>query len=141
VDGGQWTEANILSLSPVHRPPSTQMHITFLAHGSRKPESNQYFYDLIKEISDSPNINLGFLELVQPDIQTAIQNHIQNGAKKIHVIPLFFSPGRHVTEDIPKIINELSLSYPDVEIVLEDIIGIHPEFKKLVKSLAENILH
>lgn len=113
--------------------------ITFIAHGSKKEEANIFLRDLVREVSESPSINIGFLELASPSISEALEAQIKQRAKQIRVIPLFFAPGKHTTEDIPRIIKEVSDKNPAVEIILEDFLGQRDEFKEFLRSLVRSL--
>ncbi|MCP5464418.1 MAG: CbiX/SirB N-terminal domain-containing protein [Deltaproteobacteria bacterium] len=108
---------------------------TFLAHGSKKESANEFFRQLVAEITNDDSVNVCFLEAGSPNLQDALEFHVKNNAKQIRIIPLFLAPGRHVTEDIPRMIQELRERFEGVELKLETFMGDRKDFKKLLKSL------
>ena len=69
-----------------------------------------------------PIIHSAFLELAEPLIPTGLQQCIDDGAESIDVLPYFLNAGRHVTEDIPAIVNSFKEN-TSVEINIKPHIG------------------
>lgn len=110
-----------------------------IAHGSREEESNQIFLSLIEKLREAEpgKIIVGaFLELAAPSILQGIEMCVQAGAQKIRIIPLMFFPGRHVKKDIPRIIEEARLNYPQVTFQEEGALSDYPH---LLACLEERI--
>lgn len=57
-----------------------------------------------------------------PLIPEGVKHCVDDGAKSIVGLP-YLNSGRHVTEDIPGIINEMSTNYPDIDIGLAPHLG------------------
>jgi sirohydrochlorin ferrochelatase len=113
------------------------IHTTFIAHGYTKEEACTYLLQLVGGIApNNPNVNLGFLVITKPLATEAILQHIEKGAKKIRIIPLFIAPGKHVSEDVPQVLSEIKKQH-DVEFILEDFIGNHTAYKDMLKRLVE----
>ena len=69
-----------------------------------------------------PIIHSAFLELADPLIPFGLQKCIDEGAESINVLPYFLNSGRHVTEDIPTIVNSFKEN-TSVEINITPHIG------------------
>ena len=87
--------------------------LLIVAHGSRRKESNEEVDALGDKVRKRfgkkyPITRTAFLELADPLIPDGLQQCINDGASSIDVLPYFLNSGRHVTEDIPKIVNEFS---------------------------------
>lgn len=106
--------------------------VTFIAHGSRVGAANGFLAELILGLGEG--VNIGFLELAEPTIAQALQRHIVAGARRIRLLPLFLSPGRHVEQDIPAIVCSLKERHPQVEIVLEAVLAKQQGFSTLLKE-------
>lgn len=106
--------------------------VTFIAHGSRVAAANGFLAELILGLGK--HVNIGFLELAEPSIAQALQRHIVAGARRIRLLPLFLSPGRHVGQDVPAIVRSLKKRHPQVEIVLEPILAEQPGFAALLQE-------
>lgn len=90
--------------------------ILLIGHGSRLPynkEVVQAIADKYSETQPDYNIEVGFMELAEPNIPTAFNKLAATGVKKIIVTPVFLAHGLHTKRDIPTILG-LEPS-PDVE--------------------------
>jgi precorrin-8X/cobalt-precorrin-8 methylmutase len=93
--------------------------ILLLGHGSRDPEAIREFdafTEFFKRRTGRSLVFPAYLELASPDIPEAIRRAVESGSKKILALPLFLFPGRHVLEDLPRILAEAQRNHPGVEI-------------------------
>ncbi|MDQ0156542.1 sirohydrochlorin chelatase [Robertmurraya andreesenii] len=87
--------------------------VIYLAHGSQRSAANEKFVDFIKRIMQHSPLSIqayGFLENAQPSIAQTIESCIEQGARRITVVPVFLLPGIHTNVDIPIELGQ----YPDV---------------------------
>lgn len=107
-----------------------------VAHGSRRPESNDEVRELVKNIADMGHefaeIKAAFLELAEPLIPDGIRQLITNGAKEVTVMPYFLSAGRHVTKDIPADVRIVQEEHPDIKIAIASYLGASDEIVKIL---------
>lgn len=97
-----------------------------LGHGSKAPEALETLKkvrNLVKETSQLEIVEIASLQFDQPDISEAIANVVEQGVKKVVIVPLFLYFGIHLQEDIPAILNEEKAKYPEVEFVMTDNLG------------------
>jgi sirohydrochlorin ferrochelatase len=102
--------------------------LLLVAHGSRRQASNDEVQQLrttlqIKLRDRFEYVGCAFLELAEPSIPDAIQTCIDDGATGISVLPYFLAAGRHVTEDIPAIVQTKKNQYPDIDIRILPYLG------------------
>ena len=102
--------------------------LLLIAHGSRRKQSNAEVLILADRLKQNcseqyPIIHAGFLELAETLIPDGIKKCVDDGATSIIVLPYFLNSGRHVIEDIPRIVNDNKLYYPDVEIKIAPHLG------------------
>lgn len=87
--------------------------ILLVSHGSRLKYNKEFIsalYCKFEKTTEYPS-NFGFMELVEPDIPTAINSLLdKNEIDRLIVVPVFIAPGVHTTNDIPTI---LGLKEPD----------------------------
>jgi len=102
--------------------------ILLIAHGSRRSESNEE----VQHLTDTLRTRLGgkaiivccaFLEQASPSIPEGIDECIQAGARDILILPYFLSAGRHVSRDIPALIQQKQIQYPEISFHLRPHIG------------------
>jgi len=119
--------------------------LLLIAHGSRRKESNDevvVIADRLKSICSGQYdiIHSGFLELAEMLIPDGIKKCVDDGAKTIIVLPYFLNSGRHVTEDIPNIVNDTIPNYPDVEIKIAQHLGASPLMMDLLVASANETI-
>ncbi|WP_020395868.1 sirohydrochlorin chelatase [Thiolinea disciformis] len=93
--------------------------LVLIAHGSRRAASNQEVQELAQRVQAQAGerfakVESAFLELAEPSIPDAIDACVAQGATEIVIVPYFLSAGRHVAEDVPALVKERSLHYPQV---------------------------
>ncbi len=78
-----------------------------VGHGSRLPYSKELLVTLAEKIKEKnifPIVEIGIMEFNEPTIPQAIKNAIEQGAKKIIVVPVFLAHGIHTKKDIPRLL-------------------------------------
>ena len=106
-------------------------------HGSRREEANQMLHgvgDILRRARPDIIVHVAHMELAEPTIRQGIDACVREGASEIIVHPYMLSPGRHATEDIPRMATEAGAVYPDVIIRVTEPLGLHAK-------LCEVILH
>ncbi len=89
--------------------------ILLIGHGSRLSYNKEVVSQIAEKYAETKpeyNIEVGFMELVEPSIPTAFNKLKETGVKKIIVTPIFLAHGMHTKRDIPTI---LGLEPADVE--------------------------
>ncbi|MCB1214854.1 MAG: CbiX/SirB N-terminal domain-containing protein [Deltaproteobacteria bacterium] len=116
--------------------------ILLVAHGSRKKEANEEVKQLAQVLEKKIKhpIKAVFLELAEPSIEQGIDAACQNDFKKILILPYFLSQGRHVHQDIPRLIQTKQKKFPNTTIQLLDYVGKSPGMEKLLASLMTEAL-
>ena len=89
---------------------SVKETLLLIGHGSKLPYSKELLVDIadkIKARNKFENIEIGLMEFNEPTIPQGLQKAIDNGSKKIIVMPVFLAAGTHTTKDIPRILGLL----------------------------------
>lgn len=115
--------------------------LIIVAHGSRKENSNTEVMQLGKKVEALVEANYdvvktAFLEFADPSLEESIKNSVQEGVRDIVILPYFLASGNHVTRDIPAIVNQISMMYPDVKIKLKEHVGSAEGMASLLSSMA-----
>lgn len=79
--------------------------ILLFGHGARNPEWAQPFHrirDAILARDPATLVAPGFLELMHPSFDEAVDGLVGQGATEIVVIPIFMAAGSHVKKDLPQ---------------------------------------
>lgn len=64
------------------------------------------------------------MELAEPSIEQAFDRCVAAGAQKVVLHPFFLSPGRHVTSDLPALMNAAAKRHPDIAWLVSEPLGL-----------------
>ena len=113
--------------------------LILLAHGSRDALWRQPIEAVLKAVLQTHPQSLAacaYLEACAPDLPTAARGLVEAGVTRITVLPLFLGTGKHAREDIPKLVQEIRDTHPQVAVDLEPAVGEHPRVTALLAELA-----
>jgi sirohydrochlorin cobaltochelatase len=97
-----------------------------MVHGSPKPESNADMFRVVERVRATHRyiqVKVGFMECNAPDIPTAIDTLVSNGARSIVAVPYFLHAGTHVADDLPTLLEAAQKKYSGLEFLLGDYLG------------------
>ncbi len=104
--------------------------VLLIDHGSRRSEANALLDEvagLVKERLGAENIvEAAHMELADPTIAQGFARCVAQGATMVVAHPFMLAPGRHVSEDLPRLVAEAAAPYPAVTFVLAAPLGGHP---------------
>jgi len=108
-------------------------------HGSKVNEANEMLVNIAemiknKNVSEFEIINYCHMELAEPTISQAFDDCVSKGASLIVVHPYFLAPGRHSTQDIPRMVKDAAASHPEVSYIITEPLGIH---EKIIDVILE----
>lgn len=115
--------------------------ILVISHGSRFAKTKEEVLALLKAISGKTSIKIiecAFLELESPSIPEGIDLCVQKGASEVFILLNFLNSGKHVDEDIPRIVGESQKKYPNVKIKITPPVGQHPQMANLFLDLLKS---
>jgi sirohydrochlorin cobaltochelatase len=107
------------------------MHgLVLFGHGARDVRWREPFERLADKLrsarlaaGDSAPVVLAFLELMEPDLPTAVGTLADGGCDVITVVPVFFGQGGHVRKDLPLVIERCRGTFPSVDIRCAGAVG------------------
>ena len=111
--------------------------IILIDHGSRRSEANAQLEELAERVRESRTgvwVQTAHLEIAEPDLGQAIDECARAGATRIVVHPFFLSPGRHTSEDIPRLVEAAQERHPELDIALALPLGLDDRIVSLVLS-------
>jgi len=120
-----------------HDKLTNMKSLLIIAHGSRRPASNDEVRQLAERISNQPSsgfdeVSAAFLEIAKPSIPEGLEQCIQRGATEVTVFPYFLAAGRHVVEDIPNEIAPVIEKYPEVNVQLAPHLGLASALPEII---------
>jgi sirohydrochlorin cobaltochelatase len=114
--------------------------IVLFAHGSRDERWRAPVEAValrVAVLDPSVKVVCAYLELIAPDLRTAVGTLIADGADDaIRVVPLFLGMGKHVREDLPRLLDELRALHPAVAFTLAGAVGEEPDVIELLARKA-----
>jgi sirohydrochlorin ferrochelatase len=114
--------------------------ILLVDHGSRRAEANtllECVADLARQLAGPETIvSHAHMDLATPNIDQGFRRCVEEGADHVAVMPYFLFPGRHVREDIPRLVNEAATAHPNVTYEIVEPIGVHPSIGHIVLDRA-----
>ena len=122
--------------------PSTIGLIVF-AHGSRVTAANEAVQAVAVEAArraQIPAFRAAFLELARPDLGEAVEQLAQQGARRILITPYFLTMGRHLTEDLPRLLDQIRPHYPELTLLASPPLDGHPELAEILAARARDLL-
>lgn len=108
--------------------------LLLISHGSRSEAANlenQRLAELLREKTGTSVVEYAFLEIARPSIDEAVEKCVEQGAGEIIVLLNFLNSGRHVTEDVPRMIEEAKTRHPKVKFCITPPVGQHSNFPDL----------
>lgn len=113
--------------------------VVLFGHGSRDPSWRAPIDAVAARIrSREPGLAVAcaFLELEQPDLETAVGELVAAGATRVRVIPMFLGVGKHAREDLPRLLAATRARNPQAVIEATAAIGERSEVLDLIAALA-----
>ena len=103
--------------------------IIIVDHGSRRDESNRMLEQLVELFGTRFAERYGIvepahMEIAEPSIATAYARCVERGASRIVVCPFFLGPGKHWTQDIPRLTAEAAQQFPQTSYHVTPTLGI-----------------
>lgn len=122
-----------------------QTGIVIVDHGSTLAASNRLLEHLAKVFGERfadrfAVVEPAHMELAEPSIATAYAACVRRGAKRVVVLPFFLGPGKHWTQDIPRLADEAAQRFPGTEVRVAPVLGIDDLMLDLLAKRAEESL-
>ena len=112
--------------------------VIILGHGSRGDGNDAVIKRIVaatREGVSSDIVEYAYLQYAQPTPEEAVERCVQQGAKKIVIVPFFMQSGIHVTRDIPAFLEKAKQKHSMLDIRVTDYVGAHPLIEKIVADL------
>lgn len=100
--------------------------LILFAHGARDARWAEPFrrlQEIIRLQRPDLNVELAFLELMQPRLPELVAELAGRGCSDVTVVPVFFGQGGHVLRDLPLLIDRLKADHPRMRIAAAPAVG------------------
>jgi len=117
--------------------PTESSAVVLFGHGARDPEwagPMRRIRERMLAQPDAPQVELAFLEFMQPTLPEAIAMLVAAGARHVAVVPIFLAQGGHLKRDLPLLLDEVRQAHPQCTIALATAAG---EADPVVAAMAE----
>ncbi|MEM6328881.1 MAG: CbiX/SirB N-terminal domain-containing protein [Planctomycetota bacterium] len=115
--------------------------VVVVDHGSRRQQSNLLLDDVVamfQRVTGFELVEAAHMELAEPSIETAMARCVERGASLVVVFPYFLSPGRHWSEDIPRLAAAAAAQHPGVRHLVTAPIGLHDAMADIMRGRIEH---
>ena len=118
--------------------------LLLIDHGSRRPEANQTLAEvagLVRErIGGNWIVEVAHMELAEPSIEQGFRRCVEAGATTVLAHPFMLAKGRHVQEDVPRLVAEAAAKH-GIKYRVTDPLGAHPGLAEAVIARAKVALN
>ncbi len=111
--------------------------VLLVGHGSKIEGSNDAMNRVVGELTKrdaSTFFQQAFLELQSPSIPDGINLCIQQGAAEVIVVPYFVQTGKHVVQDIPRIVQEAQAAHPKTVVSLANYLSFDSRIVSMIED-------
>jgi sirohydrochlorin ferrochelatase len=113
--------------------------VVLIDHGSKRPEANavvERMAELVQQALPYDVVRYAHMESAGPTLAEAFAACVAAGAGEIVVHPYFLGPGRHTTDDIPRLVADAAARHPGLRARLADPLGAD---EKIVEVILERV--
>jgi sirohydrochlorin ferrochelatase len=111
--------------------------IIVFAHGSRVESANEAVRTAARDLlraTACDRVMAAFLELGQPDLETAADLLVEAGVERLVIIPYFLTLGLHMERDLPRLVERILQKHQRLHVDVTPPMDGHPA---LVAILAD----
>ncbi len=116
--------------------------VLLVAHGSRKSQQNDLFFDIInmvKEIvGDEYYVDGAFMSFSEMNIEFKLKELIEKGTTEIIIVPYLLFAGNHVKQTIPFKVDRYMQDYPNIKVTYKDSLGVDRRLAEIIVDRIKN---
>ena len=109
--------------------------VLLVDHGSRVPEANALLLRVAEGLArrmPKTAVHTAHMEFARPNIAEGIAACVAAGAQEVWVHPYFLAPGRHCSDDIPRLVREAAARHVGLRLRLSEPLGLHEKLLDVV---------
>src|SRR4051812_7897858 len=119
-----------------------QPSLLLVGHGSRSAAGvAEYwrFADVLEQEAPHLDVGCGFIELAEPDLDTAVDKLVAGGATSVAPLPLVLLGAGHMKNDGPAALARARVRHPDVHFAYGRDLGIHPSVLEVAAERIQQV--
>lgn len=109
--------------------------LLLMAHGTPDAAANAPLERIAGRLgvaSGYGRVTVGYLDCNEPTIPAAIDGLVENGVSRVVALPYFLHKGRHVRDDLPRLLAEARQRHPGLEILEAAELGYDLRLAELI---------
>ncbi len=113
--------------------------ILLIDHGSRRDDANavvRSIAQMLRAAHPDVIVEAAHLELASPTVEEGFAACVAAGATRVVAVPYFLGPGRHVREDVPRVVGDAAAAHVGVVAHVTEALGADPLIAQLVARRA-----
>ncbi len=118
---------------------SIRRGVLLIDHGSRFDAANMLLHDVVSLVQsiapDGILVCAAHMELAEPTVAQGFAECVRRGADEIIAIPYMLAPGRHATNDIPRLVADAARQH-NVPFRVTEPLGLDVKIASLVLERA-----
>jgi sirohydrochlorin cobaltochelatase len=117
--------------------------LILFAHGARDARWSDSLRSLaaaIRAQAGHATVRTAFLELQSPTLPEALEAAASEGARRIHVVPVFWAGAGHVENDLPPILAEFGARHAQVTVRVLPVLSELPGMLELIARAVADAL-
>jgi sirohydrochlorin ferrochelatase len=103
--------------------------ILLVDHGSRRAQANTLLDEVValvkQRLGAGSIVEPAHMEIAEPTVARGFARCVEQGATSVVVHPFMLAPGRHVSEDLPRLVAEAARAHVGVAFALASPLGSH----------------
>ncbi|QMV73790.1 CbiX/SirB N-terminal domain-containing protein [Comamonas piscis] len=126
-------------------PSSPAFGLILLSHGSKDPvwrRNAEHLLAQVQQAQPKAAVACAYLDWCDPPLGPAVAQLLQAHPQLQHITiwPLLFGVGKHASEDIPALVNELAPQYPQLKLQIAPAMGEDARVIQLLAGMAGEYL-
>ncbi len=118
--------------------------VLLIDHGSRRAAANALLDEVAalvsKRLGPESIVEPAHMEIAEPTIAEGFARCVEKGATTVVVHPFMLAPGRHVTEDLPRLVEEAAGRHEGVQFLMAAPLGSHSGVIDAVIERCDSVL-
>jgi len=113
--------------------------LILFAHGARAASWAQPFErlrDLVASTHHRGPVRLAYLELMQPDLPSVVDELVIAGVTRIDLFPIFLAVGSHLRDDLPLLVDAARTRHSALSITVHTALG---ESEAMLRHIAAGV--
>ena len=117
--------------------------LILFAHGARDARWSVSLQALATQLqlhAGGASVRTAFLELQTPTLPQALDAAAAEGARRIHVVPVFWAGAGHIDNDLPPLLAEFGARHPQVAVGVLPVLSELPGMLEFIaRTVAQSV--